>query len=163
MPDEYRVTIRLSPALYAQLETRGSHGLPLAAIVRDALADYLARQPEPPVSVESTATALAAMAATLTALQAQVDHLATRLDALAADWQSRAATRQPAAATPTPADTIPQAYDPEGAFARMQALQAEGYSLAQIAVQLTREGLRTRHGKAWHKSTVAYVLKTHGR
>lgn len=55
------------------------------------------------------------------------------------------------------------AYDPDVAFARMRALQAQGMSLAQIAAQLDAEGLRTRHGKAWHKSTVAYVLKTHGR
>jgi len=45
----------------------------------------------------------------------------------------------------------------------MQALQATGLSLAQIAARLSTEGLRTRHGKPWHKSTVAYVLKTHGR
>jgi hypothetical protein len=28
--------------------------------------------------------------------------------------------------------------------------------LAQIAVQLTAEGLRTKQGRLWHKSTVAY-------
>jgi len=46
MPEEYRVTIRLTPALYAQLQARGSQGLPLAAIVRQALVEYLARQPD---------------------------------------------------------------------------------------------------------------------
>jgi hypothetical protein len=61
MPDEYRVTIRLSPDLYAQLEARGSHGQPLAAIVRDALIDYLARQPEQPPSHAETATTLVAL------------------------------------------------------------------------------------------------------
>jgi hypothetical protein len=45
----------------------------------------------------------------------------------------------------------------------MQALQTQGLSLAQIAMRLTAEGLRTKHGRPWHKSTVAYVLKTHGR
>jgi hypothetical protein len=45
----------------------------------------------------------------------------------------------------------------------MQALQTQGLARAQIAAQMTAEGLRTRHGKPWHKSTVAYVLKTHGR
>jgi predicted transcriptional regulator len=54
-------------------------------------------------------------------------------------------------------------YDADAAFARMQALQAQGLSLAQIAAQMTAEGYQTRHGKPWHKSTVAYVLKTHGR
>jgi hypothetical protein len=48
MTTEYRVTIRLAPDLYAQLEARGSQGQPLAAIVRDALEQYLARQPVPP-------------------------------------------------------------------------------------------------------------------
>ena len=37
MADEYRVTIRLSPELYTQLQAHGSHGKPLAAIVRHAL------------------------------------------------------------------------------------------------------------------------------
>jgi hypothetical protein len=55
------------------------------------------------------------------------------------------------------------AYDPDAAYARMQALQAQGQSLAQIAATLTAEGIRTRHGQPWHKSTVTYVLKTHGR
>jgi hypothetical protein len=39
----FRVTIRLTPELYAQLQARGSHGPPLAAIVRQALVEYLAR------------------------------------------------------------------------------------------------------------------------
>ena len=30
---KFRVTLRLSPEFYAQLEARGSHGQPLAAIV----------------------------------------------------------------------------------------------------------------------------------
>ena len=45
MPDDYRVTIRLSPELYTQLAARGA-GQPMAAIVRDALEDYLTRQPD---------------------------------------------------------------------------------------------------------------------
>jgi hypothetical protein len=48
MADAHRLMIRLSPELYAQLAARGRSGQPLAAIVRDALADYLARQPEQP-------------------------------------------------------------------------------------------------------------------
>src|SRR5215471_17569913 len=46
MADAHRLMIRLSPEIYAQLEARGSSGQPLAAIVRQALIDYLARQPE---------------------------------------------------------------------------------------------------------------------
>jgi hypothetical protein len=48
MADVYRLMIRLSPELYAQLAARGRSGQPLAAIVRDALVDHLARQPEQP-------------------------------------------------------------------------------------------------------------------
>ena len=45
MPEGYRLTLRLTPDLYAQLQARGSHGQTLAAILREALIDYLARQP----------------------------------------------------------------------------------------------------------------------
>ncbi len=82
MPDEYRVTIRLSPELYTQLEARGSHGQPLAAIVRDALEHYLTRQPEPPQPAESPAMTLAAMAASIADLQDQVQQLTARVDTL---------------------------------------------------------------------------------
>jgi hypothetical protein len=54
-------------------------------------------------------------------------------------------------------------YDPEAAVRRMQALQAQGLSLAQVAAQLTAEGIPTRHGKPWHKGTVGYLLQTSGR
>jgi hypothetical protein len=54
-------------------------------------------------------------------------------------------------------------YDPAAAYARMQALQAEGRTLAQIAATLTAEGIRTKQGRPWHKSTVSYLLKTFGR
>src|SRR5438874_10177812 len=93
MPD-HRVTIRLSPELYAQLEARGSHGQPLAAIVRDALAHYLVWQPEQPPTAEDTTTTLTAMAASIEELQRQVQHLTIRLDTLAADRLPTAATEQ---------------------------------------------------------------------
>jgi hypothetical protein len=55
-------------------------------------------------------------------------------------------------------------YDPDVAYGRMRELQQDhGLTLAQIAAQLTAEGLRTKHGRPWHKSTVAYILKTRGR
>jgi hypothetical protein len=44
----------------------------------------------------------------------------------------------------------------------MQALKAQGLSLAQIAATLTAEGIPTRHGQPWHKGTVGYLLQ-HGR
>jgi hypothetical protein len=87
MPEEYRVTIRLTPELYAQLQARGSQGQPVAAIVRDALVEYLARQPETPASAEELALAAAAVAARLDGLQAQVEVLAARVETLAASWQ----------------------------------------------------------------------------
>jgi len=55
MADTYRVMIRLSPEIYAQLAARGSSGQPLAAIVRHALVQYLAQQPEQPPSAARAA------------------------------------------------------------------------------------------------------------
>jgi hypothetical protein len=72
-------------------------------------------------------------------------------------------TRQPPAAPQQPQRPTASTHDPDAAYARMQALQSQGLTLAQIAAQMTAEGRRTRYGKAWHKSRVAYVLKTHGR
>jgi hypothetical protein len=98
MTIEYRVTIRLTAEVYAQLEARGSHGQPLAAIVRDALEQYLARPPEQP-PIADTAAVLAAMAASSEMLQGRVDHLTARVDTFAAAWQPVTATdsaRQPA-------------------------------------------------------------------
>ncbi len=58
---------------------------------------------------------------------------------------------------------VSTAYDADAAVVRMQALQAQGLSLAQIAAQLTAEGIPTRHGQPWHKGTVGYLLQTHRR
>jgi hypothetical protein len=55
------------------------------------------------------------------------------------------------------------AYDPAAATARMQALQTQGLTLAEIAAQLTAEGVPTKQGRGWHKSSVNYLLKTRGR
>ena len=99
---------------------------------------------------------MAAMAASIAELQEQMQERRARLDMVAANRRPAAArTRQPAAAD--------RAAAADAAYARRQALQPQGLSLAQIAAQLTAEGRRTRHGKPWHKSTVAYVLQTHGR
>jgi hypothetical protein len=83
MPDEHRLTIRLPQELYAQLASCGWPGQPLAAIVRQALQEYVARQTGQPRSSEETAVTLAAMAARLDGLQDQVESLATRLESLA--------------------------------------------------------------------------------
>ena len=109
MAEEARVTIRLSPELYTQLQARGSHGQPLAAIVRQALVEYLARQPETPESAVELAMAVAAMAARLDGLQDHVEALTARLETLAASGQPPAATprqpAQPAADDPSQART----------------------------------------------------------
>jgi predicted transcriptional regulator len=99
MPDEHRVTIRLSPELYAQLEACGRHGQPLAVVVRQALADYLTRQPGQPFEADEAGTALADLAAGLAELCVQVQDLRARVDALADSWQPHAATWQPVADT----------------------------------------------------------------
>jgi hypothetical protein len=100
MPDDYRVTIRLSPELYAQLEALSRHGAPVAAIVRQALADYLARPPVEPPRGEDPTLSLAAIAASLTDLHRQVQQLTARVDALAASGPPAAAVGRQTAATP---------------------------------------------------------------
>jgi predicted transcriptional regulator len=121
MPEEHRVTIRLSPELYAQLDARGRQGQPMAAIVRQALMDYLARQPEQPRGTDDLAEMVAAMAARLQDLQDQLASLTARVDAMAATWQlmaasdqlqaaaesSPAAERQPEAANTSPPSPLP--------------------------------------------------------
>ena len=110
MPDEHRLTIRLPQELYAQLASCGWPGQPLAAIVRQALQEYVARQTGQPRSSDETAVTLAAMAARLDGLQDQVESLATSLEGLAASTRQTMAdvadtTRQTTAAM---ADTIQQ-------------------------------------------------------
>ena len=53
MPDEHRLTIRLPQELYAQLASCGWPGQPLAAIVRHALQEYVARQTGQPRSLDN--------------------------------------------------------------------------------------------------------------
>jgi hypothetical protein len=67
--------VRLSDELYAQLQARGRHGIPLAVLVRDAIAAYLAEQPQQP-----TRAATAAIAARVEELAQQIRQLITRLD-----------------------------------------------------------------------------------
>ncbi len=176
MPDDHRVTIRLSPELYAQLEARGSRGQPLAAIIRDALTDYLARQPLQPVDAEATATTLADMAASIAELRVQVQDLTARLDALAAIGQPPAASehappteRQPVAdmavdigARP-PVAAVAAASAPTAQQHRPRPQRPHGLppeTLARIAEERTHcEGLSLRefaqrlHTKGIHSST----------
>jgi hypothetical protein len=127
MPDEYRVTIRLTPEVYALLEARGSRGMPLAAIVREALIDSLTRQPEAATPPDTLAETVAILAASLEDLRQQVAALSSRVERLAAQSRQPAATprqpRQPSAAKPqqlptaapvsdTPSDAAIPPFDP---------------------------------------------------
>ena len=146
MPDEYRVTIRLSPARYIQREARGSHYPPGARRLPDAAA-------RPPNKCRRGRNDVGSHGS---------QHRGTpRADAGEAGTAGYGGSR-PAARTRQPA-AADRAAAADAAYARRQALQPQGLSLAQIAAQLTAEGRRTRHGKPWHKSTGAYVLQTHGR
>jgi hypothetical protein len=64
--------------------------------------------------------------------------------------------------TPQPTPQMLGTYDPQAAAARMQALRRQGLSLAQIAAQLTAEGIPTRYGLPWQHSSVRHLLKTYG-
>ena len=139
MPDAYRVTIRLSPELYAQLTARGRQGQPLAAVVRQALADYLTRQPDEPTSAEDLAAMVAAMAARLQDLQDQMASLTARVDAMAATWQPAAASAYAQAAD------VPQvAASGQPVAADAPVLAAERQPLAATPQQQPRPS--ARHG-----------------
>jgi len=104
MPQSYRLMIRLTPDLYAQLEACGSSGQPLAAIVRQALIDYLTRQPEQPAQparLDYMPERLTALTITIQELHEHARALTARVDALAAPQQPQAADN-PSAATEQP-------------------------------------------------------------
>jgi hypothetical protein len=112
MDEVYRVTIRLTPEVYAQLGDAGRSGKPLAAIVRDALVDYLTRQPQQPTTAEDSPPLVAAM----TAMTARLDTLEHHLHQL---------TTQVAAMTATAASgqTHPSAQSPPHVTATRQSRQ----------------------------------------
>src|SRR5215510_14540478 len=140
MPEEYHVTIRLTPEIYTQLEARGSQGQPLAAIVRHALVEYLARQPEAPASAEELALAAAAVAARLDGLQAQVEALAARVETLGVSGQPLAdESRQP---PPPAAARIPATPSRTVGRPRSAVGQQILATLAQHPEGLTAEQLR---------------------
>jgi hypothetical protein len=144
-PDDHRVTIRLSPELYTQLQARGSQGQPLAAIVRQALMEYLARQPGTPESAVELATAVAVMAARLDGLQDQVEALAARLETVAAERQPPATRhRQPRQPRPPGRPGLPPAQ--LQAIAEARALYPD-LSLAQLAQHLYEAGIYQTTGK----------------
>jgi hypothetical protein len=159
MPPDPRITIRLSAVLAARLAAKVGPRGNLAASIRRAIEAYLADDPVPRQPQEPPMAAMAATpadtAATLAAINARLALIEQRLTVLEATSVG-GSQRQPAAAMPADADA-------DRAYARMLTLREQGLTLAQIAAQLTTEGHRTRHGRPWHKSTVSYVLRTHGR
>jgi hypothetical protein len=101
---------------------------------------------------------IAALAAQVADLQARLGQLEPYLEAQASgvrQHRTERPTLRPSSLPP------PRTYDPEMALARMQELKAQGLSLAQIALTLNQEGIPTRHGRPWHKGTVAYLLQMH--
>ena len=161
-----KYTIRLSPFLAATLAAKAGRQGNVADIVRQAIEAYLrpelsSRQPVADAAAMTPANPVDA-AATLAAIQGRLTAIERRLATLerTADPGSQRQTPGSQTATSRPP---PGAHEGDAVYARMQALRAQGLSLTQIAVQLTAEGWRTQRGRAWHKSTVAYILKTHGR
>lgn len=173
MPPSPRITFRLTPALEALVSDRVRHGGNVSDIMRDALETYFGLRPTSRLTSTGSIAGMlsaphkgmsddvsASMSASMSAMQERLGQLEARLDELSASVRPRQTSRPTKRPTPQPQITT---YDPDAAYARMQALQAQGLSLAQIAAQLDTEGISTRHGQPWHKSTVAYALKTHGR
>ena len=177
MPPSPRLTIRLSPGLAARVAAHVGHGRSVSDIVRQALEVYLggasssgptrqtpaADTPQPladtplPLS-DILSDMLSDMSARLAAMEQRLTAIETALATV-----GQGPTRRPTPRQTRPTPPPPGVYDPDAAVARMEALHAEGRSLAQIAAQLTAEGLPTRHGKPWHKGTVGYLLKTYGQ
>jgi len=103
---------------------------------------------------------MSAMSASMSAIASDMADISARLVQLEEQVSTRTSRRQRPTPRPTPmADT---GYDPARAMARMQALRAEGRSLAQIAHALNAERIPTRHGKPWQKGTVGYLLQGTG-
>jgi Arc/MetJ-type ribon-helix-helix transcriptional regulator len=169
-PSRPRLTIRLSPDLAARVAAHVGHGRSVSDIVRQALEAYLggtaSARPTRQTSLSDTTPPLSDASTqasdSLSDIRAQLEAIQHRLTALET---ASAPVRQRPTPRPTPRPTRPPsgAYDPDAAYARMQTLQAQGLSLAQIAAQLTAEGIPTRRGKPWHKGTVGYLLQQAGR
>jgi hypothetical protein len=165
MPSSPRLTIRLSPDLAARVAAHVGHGRSMSDIVRQALEGYLGgvsspgpTRPtpasDPPLPLADT---LSDIHARLTAIEQQLAAIEQQLAAIDA-VSATVRQRQPPRPTPPPG-----AYDPAAAVARMQALQAQGLSLRQIATQLNAEEVPTHRGGPWGPSAVRYLLKTSGQ
>ena len=173
MPPSLRLTIRLSPDLAERVAAHVGHGRSVSDIVRQALEVYLGGASlSGPTRQTPASDTRQPLADTPRPLSDMLSDMRARLAALeqrlAAIETASAPVRHRPTARPTlrqtrPTPPSPGAYDPDATVARMQALQAQGLTLAQIADQLTAKGVPTTQGRGWHKSRVNYLLKTHGR
>jgi hypothetical protein len=165
-----RYTVRVPQALADALEAAVRPGQTVSDILRVALENYLASPPPLTLSdnmsdtmadVSDTTRSLSDMLSDIADIQARLTHLEQQMEGVVAGVRQRPTRPTP----PPPAATRPPRTpsDVDAAYQRMRVLQREGFSLTQIATQLDLEGFRTRQGRPWHKSTVSYVLRTHGR
>jgi hypothetical protein len=178
MSDSNKVSFRLSPALQTALATHvRQHGGRVSDILREALEAYLGlrptARPTDQVSVSDKVSdsahlsdSVSDLSASIQTLVSDITTLQDRLERLEASMQPRPfRVRQRPTARPTLRPSSlppPRTYDPEMALTRMQELKAQGLSLAQIALTLNQEGIPTRHGRPWHKGTVAYLRRCIG-
>jgi len=161
MADSPRYTVRFPPALSDALAAAVRQGQTVSDILRTALERYLA-SPQPLTSsdvVSDSTPLLSDMLSDIRHLQTRLADLEQRVERLTTSVRQRP-TRQTRRPSPPPPRASP---DIDAAVQRMRVLQHQGFSLRDIATQLDREGFRTKQGRPWHKSTVSYVLRTHGR
>jgi hypothetical protein len=184
-PDE-DVYVRPQTAVHERLQTEGAERLQtstdtLVDILREQLRLMQEREREHARLYEAREHAYREHIAQLTTMLDQAHQQNQRLLDMPRSTvppQSSRETRQDASGAPQPPRQVqrpptrhsapgvtrgtPQAagpYYPVVALARMQALQGQGMSLAQIAATLTAEGIPTRQGRPWHKGTVGYLLQ----
>jgi hypothetical protein len=111
MPPSPRYTVRLPPALDAQVQARVQAGTPFAVLIREALSAYLADTPPTgaPTSVDTPADTMRTFQEDLAALTARVRILELALTAVPTPRRQDADT--PAGTMPIPADRLPTEAD----------------------------------------------------
>src|SRR4029450_11465666 len=157
MPPLPRYTVRLPHALDALVQAKVRGGTPFAVLIREALSVYLADMPPtealtvppPPADSDDIVRGLGEQLSILRSRVEALEQVLTRRRETVDKGADRCAER------PLPsADATTRGYDADAAVARIQALQAQGLSVAQITATLNQEGIPTRQGRPWHKGTV---------
>ncbi len=142
MPPSPRYTVRLPPALDAQVQARVRAGMPFAVLIRDALSAYLADTPPTPHVPTPADTA-----DTVQALQEQLAALTQRVEVL----EQQPTRRRPPAdrradTPPTGADAVAR---PAGGPRKLTRRQA-------AALRAKRQVVTWDHGRT-------QVIAPHGR